>query len=147
MTHVGRCNQWLLHINAHSDISMDISRGLDTYAHCQADIYWSLAISFVTLWSPELQKNNISVDWRSELTEHVATADAVPKQKSSCKKAKPAYMSDRKSEDDAIHFGGSCLESDTVSQVGGKDTIESDGESVLLHLAGYTDSENSEEDT
>jgi hypothetical protein len=149
-THIGTCNRWLSRVNGRSDVSVDISHGLDTYTHCQADIYYSLAVSFVDLWSPELRKNNITVDWPLELAEYVATVDALPEQKSGRKKSKPVYSSDSKSKDDAvesIQFGGSHLEDDTESLVGGEDGIELDGESVLLHLAGYTDGKNSEEDT
>jgi hypothetical protein len=88
-THVGMHNQWLRRVNAHSDISADISRGLDAYAHRQANIYGLLATSFVTLWSPELRKNNISVDWPSELEEHAATVDAPPSESPVARKRKP----------------------------------------------------------
>jgi hypothetical protein len=145
-THVGTRDRWLSRVNARSDVSKDIFHGLNAYAHRQADIYWSLAISFISLWSPELRKNNISVDWPSELAEHAATVDALPERKSGRKKAKATYMSDSESEGDAVEstlFGSGRLE----SGIGGEDVIESDGESVLLHLAGYTDGKNSEEDT
>jgi hypothetical protein len=146
-THVGTRNRWVSRVNARSDLPTDISRGLDAYAHRQANIYWTLAISFVNLWSPELRKNHITIDWPLEVAEHAATVEAVPERKSGRKKAKVAYMSDSESEDVAledIRFRGR-LGSDTNS-VGDEDSIESDGESILHHLAGYTESETSEDD-
>ncbi|KAF8469356.1 hypothetical protein DFH94DRAFT_685311 [Russula ochroleuca] len=112
-TYLGMRDRWLSRLNA--------------------DIYWSLALSFVNLWSPELWKNKISVDWPPELAEHTATVDPPPERKSGCKKVKAAYMSNSKSK------------SDTIGEAG-EDTIEQDGESVLLHVAGYTDGKNSEDD-
>jgi hypothetical protein len=130
---------------------MDISRGLDAYAHRQADVYWSLAVSFVTLWSPELRKSNITVDWPPEVAEHAATVDAPPERKAGRRKAKAAYMSDSDESEDgtleSIRFRGARLESDAESLVGGGDSIGSDGdgESILQYLAGYTDNENSDD--
>jgi hypothetical protein len=118
---------------------MDISRGLDAYAHRQADIYRSLAISFVKLWSPELRENSITVEWPSELAELAATVDALPVRKSG-RKAKYAQVSDSESEGGAagsIQFSGS----DTESLVGGENLVGSDGENILQHLVGYVDSE------
>jgi hypothetical protein len=46
---------------------------------------------------------------------------------------------------DGTLFRGSHLENDTERLAGGEEALESDSESVLLHLAGYTDSEGSEE--
>jgi hypothetical protein len=138
-THLGTRDQWLERVNAHSGVSMDISRGLDAYAHRQADIYSSLAISFVNLWSPELRKNGITIDWPFELAELAATVDALPERKSG-RKVKNTYTSDSESGDGtagSIRFRGS----DTESLVGGEDLIGSDGESILQRLAGYTDSE------
>jgi hypothetical protein len=144
-THIGTRDRWLSRLNARSDVSMDISRGLDAYAHRQADTYYSLAVHFVTLWSPELRKNGITIDWPSELAEHAATVDALPERKCGRKKVKPVYMSDSESGDDvakSIQF----RDIDTESLAGGdsgEDAIELDGESTILH-AGYTDSEDSE---
>jgi hypothetical protein len=132
-TYLGMRDRWLSRLNVRSDVSVDVLHGLDTYMHRQADIYWSLALSFVNLWSPELWKNKISVDWLPELAEHTATVDPPPERKSGCKKVKAAYMSNSKSK------------SDTIGEAG-EDTIEQDGESVLLHVAGYTDGKNSEDD-
>jgi hypothetical protein len=149
-THIGTRNRWLSRLNTRSDLSTDISRGVDAYACRQADIYYSLAVSFVDIWSPVLRENGITVNWPPELAERAATVNAVPERKSGRKKAKPAYMSDSESEGggvDSVQLGGDPLESDTDSLVGGKDANESDGESVLLHFAGYADSENSEEDS
>jgi hypothetical protein len=149
-THIATRDRWLSRINARSDVLTDISRGLDAYARRQADIYYSLAVSFIDLWSPMLRENNITVDWPAELAEHAATVDARPERKSGRKKAKHDYMSDSESEDgdvDRIRFGGSYPESDTDPLVGGEDENQSDGESVLFHLTAYTDSENSEEDS
>lgn len=146
-THIATRDQWLLQLNSRSDVSSDISRGLDAYARRQADIYHSLAISFVDLWSPELRKNKIKVDWPQELAGHAAKVDANPERKSGRKKAKPAYTSDSESGDGgvkSIRSGGSHLESEIASLAGGEDATDSDGESILLHLAGYTDGENSE---
>jgi hypothetical protein len=146
-THIGTRDRWLRRVNARSDVPIDITRGLDAYAHRQADIYLSLATSFINLWSPELRKNGITVDWPSELAEDAATVEALPERKSGRKKVKAAYHFESESEDDvveAIQFGAN-LEGDTESFVSG-DSIESDGESILHHLAGYTDDENSEED-
>ena len=131
-THIRTRDLWLSRLDMRSDISTDISRGLNAYAHRQADIYYSLAISLINLWSPELKKNKITVDWPSELAEHAARAEAEPERKSGRKKAKPAHMSDS--------------ESDTGPLVGGEDANESDGESILLHLVRYTDNEDSEQD-
>lgn len=147
-THIGTHKRWLLQLNKRSDLPTDISRGLDAYACCQADTYYSLAVSFVDIWSPVLRENKITVNWPSELAEHAATVDAVPKRTFGHKKAKPAYMSNSESGDggvQSIRFRGDPLESDTDSLVGGKDANESDGESVLLHFAGYADSENSDD--
>ena len=47
--HIGTRDQWLSCVNARSDVSTDINRGLDAYVHRQADIYWSLAVSFVDI--------------------------------------------------------------------------------------------------
>lgn len=124
VTHIGTRDQWLSRLNTRSDVSTDIFRGLDAYAHRQADVYHSLAVSFVDIWSPELRKNKLNVDWPPELADHAATVGALPERKSGRKRAKPAQMSDSGSEE-------------------GND---SDGESVLLHFAAYTDSENSEEE-
>jgi hypothetical protein len=77
-THVRTRDRWQSRVNVRSDVSSDISRGLDAYAHRQADIYWSLAVSFINIWSPELKKNNIIVNWPSELAEQAATAEAIP---------------------------------------------------------------------
>jgi hypothetical protein len=140
-THIGTRDRWVSRVSARSDVPIDIIRGLDAYAHRQANVYESLAISFVNLWSPELRKNNISVDWPSELAEHAKPVDVPPKRKSGRQKAKATYMSESESEGDAI--GGE-------DAIDGEDTIvptELDGESVLLNLAGYADSEYSEEDT
>ena len=147
-THIGTRKRWLLQLNKRSDLPTDISRGLDAYACRQADTYYSLAVSFVDIWSPVLLENKITVNWPSELAEHAATVDAVPERTSGRKKAKPAYMSDSESGDggvQSVRFRGDPLESDTDSLVGGKDANESDGESVLLHFAGYADSENSDD--
>jgi hypothetical protein len=97
------------------------------YAHRQADIYWSLAVSFVNIWSLELRKNNITVDWLPDVADHAATVVALPEQKSGCQKANATHTSDSENEDDAvesIRFRG--LEGDTESPVDGKDSIESD---------------------
>jgi hypothetical protein len=148
-THVRTRDRWQSRVNVRSDVSSDISRGLDAYAHRQADIYWSLAVSFINIWSPELKKNNIIVNWPSELAEQAATAEAIPERKSGRKKAN-AYITDSESGDDAemeSRFGGSRHEGDTESLVNDEEFAESDGESVLHHLAGYADSENSEDDT
>ena len=147
--HIGTRNLWLSRVNTRSDLKMDISRGLDAYAYRQADIYWSMAISFVKLWAPELRKNGITVDWPSEVKELAATVDALPERKSSRKKAKATYTSESESEDDAVEsaqFKGSYFESDTECLAGGEDLLESDGESILQHLASYTDSENEDGD-
>ena len=140
-THVRMHDRWVARINARSDVSIDISRGLDAYAHRQADIYWSLAVSFVDLWSPELQENGIAVNWPLEVADYAATVKALPKRKSGRKKAKSADLSDSEGEDivENIQLRGT---SDTVDD---EDLIDSDGGGVL-HLAGYTDSEDSEED-
>ena len=131
-THLAMQDRWLSRLNARSDVPMDVFRGLDAYVHRQADIHRSLALSFVKLWSPEMQKNEISVDWPPELAEHAATVDPLPERKSGRKKAKAAYISDSEGEGDTI---------------GGEDAIGQDGdESGLLHLTSYTDSENSEKD-
>jgi hypothetical protein len=148
VTHIATRDRWLSRITSRSDVSSEISQGLDAYARRQANVYHSLAISFVDLWSPELRKNKITVDWPPELAGHAAEVDALPERKSGRKKAKPAYTSD--SEDGgvkSIRIGGGHRESDNASLAGGEDTTDSDGESILLHLAGYTDSENSEQDT
>jgi hypothetical protein len=105
---------------------MDICRCLDAYAHRQADIYWSLTISFVKPWSPELRKNSITIDWPSELAELAAIIHAIPERKSGRKKAKDDCISDSENEEgtvESISFGGSHLESDTESLVGGEDSI------------------------
>lgn len=145
--HIGTHDQWLSRVNARSDVSTDINHRLDVYAHRQADIYWSLAVSFVNIWSPELRKNNITVDWLPDVADHAATVVALPERKSGCQKANATHTSDSENEDDAvesIRFRG--LEGDTESPVDGEDSIESDGESFLQHLTGYTDSENSDSD-
>lgn len=131
-THLAMQDRWLSRLNAHSDVPMEVFCGLDAYAHRQADIHQSLALSFIELWSPELQKNEISVDWPLELAEHTATVDPLLERRSGCRKVKAAYMSDSEVEGDTI---------------GGEDAIkQDDDESGLLHLTTCTDSENSEED-
>ena len=149
-THIGTHDLWLSRLHTRSDVSPDVLRGLNAYAHRQADIYYTLAVSFIKIWSPELQKNNITVEWPSELAELAARAEAIPERKSGRKKAKLAHTSSSESDDGGagIHLGDGHLDSDSEPLVGGEDTIESDGEtseeSVLLHLARYTDSEDSE---
>lgn len=103
-----------------------------------------LAVSLASIWSPELQKNNITVDWLSDIADHVATVEALPEQKSGCKKANTTYMSDSKGKNDPAQFGG--LERDAESLVDVEDSIKSDGKSFLQHLTHYTDSKSSDSD-
>ena len=82
-TLVGMRDRWLSRVKARSNILSDLSCGLDAYTHRQADVYWSLAISFVDLWAPELRKSNIKIDWPSEVADRAATVDAAPISKTS----------------------------------------------------------------
>ena len=109
-----------------------------------------LVVSFIKIWSPELWKNNITVEWPLELAKLTARAEAIPERKSGQKKAKLAHTSSSKSDNGSagIHLGDNHLDSDSEPLVGSEDTIkfdgETSGESVLLHLVHYTDSEDSE---
>lgn len=147
-THVRTRDIWRSRINARSDVLTDISRGLDAYAHRQADTYWSMANSFVNLWSPELKKNNITVKWPSEVAKQAATVEALPERKSGRKRVNASHMTDSESGDDTMEcrFGASRPEGNTESLVDDEELTESDGESVMHGLAGYADSENSEDD-
>ena len=149
-THIGTHDLWLSWLHMWSDVSPDVLHGLNAYSHCQANIYYMLVVSFIKIWSPELWKNNITVEWPLELAKLTARAEAIPERKSGQKKAKLAHTSSSKSDNGSagIHLGDGHLDSDSEPLVGSEDTIkfdgETSGESVLLHLVHYTDSEDSE---
>ncbi|KAI0059388.1 hypothetical protein BV25DRAFT_1785942, partial [Artomyces pyxidatus] len=58
-----RSAMWTRRAEQHTDVSDDIARGLRAYAHRQANIHCSLAVSFVQLWSPSVSALGYSVTW------------------------------------------------------------------------------------
>ena len=60
-----KANCWLTCQSLHSDVTPEVSHGLNAYAAKQANLLQQPAKSFALLWYSELVKNNMPIEWPS----------------------------------------------------------------------------------